>query len=437
MAAPLSSTSRPRILIVGAGFAALRVARGLRRAPADVLVIDRINHHLFQPLLYQVATAGLSPADITIPIRSALRHSLNTEVLLGEVVGVDAATRQVHLKDRSIEYDFLVLATGARHSYFSHPEWEAFAPGLKSISEATRIRHRILSAFERAEMESDPEQRRAWLNFVIVGAGATGTELAGSIADLAHRALATDFRHINPRSARVILIEAGPRVLPAFPESLSVDAERSLQKLGVEVLTRSRVDAVDANGVLVNGGPVSARTVIWAAGVKASPAAQWLGVQGDHAGRVPVQADLSVPGCPDVYALGDTALCLDEQGRPLPGVAPVAMQQGTYLARQLRRRLAGLPAKENFRYRDRGSMATIGRSSAIAVLGKIRLSGATAWWAWLLIHIAYLAGFRNRLSVMLTWAWSYLTYKRGARLITDSGNDFSSSEKKSEWRASS
>jgi NADH dehydrogenase len=413
---------RLQVVIVGAGFGGLRVARELVGEACDVRVIDRSNHHLFQPLLYQVATAALSPADIATPIRSALRAAPNVEVTLGEVTAVDVADRRVLVGERAFAYDRLVLATGATHAYFGHDEWAADAPGLKSIADATRIRERILLAFEAAEGEPDPERRRALLNFVIVGGGPTGAELAGSIAELARYALASDFRHVNPRSTRVLLVEAGSRLMNAFPEPLSEYARRALTRLGVEVRLGARVEAVDAGGVTVNGERIASRTVLWAAGVRASAAARWLGAPADHAGRVIVQPDLTVPGHPDIFVIGDTASASSVDGQPLPGVAPVAMQQGGYVARRLRSEVRGRPIDARpFRYRDKGSMATIGRGEAVATIGRIHLRGSIAWLAWLFIHVLYLVETRNRAAVVFSWAWNYFTFQRGARLITQSG----------------
>ncbi|HEU5368468.1 MAG TPA: NAD(P)/FAD-dependent oxidoreductase [Ktedonobacterales bacterium] len=410
--------THPRVVIVGAGFGGLQAARALRKAPTQVIVIDRRNHHLFQPLLYQVATADLSPADISIPIRAALRRQRNTEVLLAEVTGVDVEGRRVLLGERSVSYDYLVLATGAQHSYFGHDDWAPYAPGLKSNTDATAIRREILLAFEAAEIETNPEKRQALLTFVIVGGGPTGVELAGAIAGLARKSIVRDFRHIDSSASRILLVEAGPRLLAAFPETLARKAQRELERHGVEVLTNAPVEQVDADGVVIAGKRVAAQTVIWAAGVKASPAGKWLGAETDRAGRVIVGPDLTVPGHPEIFVLGDTASATQD-GKPLPGVAPVAMQQGRYVARAIRRRLAGKKESKPFHYRDKGNLATVGRSYAITDLGFIKLTGFIAWVTWLVVHIFYLIGFRNRLLVMIQWAWSYLTYQRGARLITE------------------
>lgn len=411
-----SDPAEPQVVIVGGGFGGLLAARGLRNAPVRVTLIDRNNYHLFQPLLYQVATAGLSPADIAAPIRSVVGRQRNTSVIMAEVVGVDTEARRVLLPDRAVSYDYLILATGARYNYFGHPEWETLAPGLKSITDATSIREKILLAFESAEMERDPAEQRALMTFILVGAGPTGVEMAGAIAELAHRALATDFRHIDPASARILLLEAGPRILTAFPEDLAEKAKQALERMGVEVRTGEAVEKVDESGVIVGGTHIPSHTVLWTAGVVASPAGTWLGAEMDRAGRVKVQADLSVPNHPNIFVLGDTALALQD-GKPLPGVAPVAMQQGRYIADLITRRVQGRP-EQPFHYHDKGNVATVGRSFAIVDLGRLKLSGFLAWVLWMAIHIFYLIGFRNRLQVMLQWAWAYVTFQRGARLIT-------------------
>lgn len=407
---------RPHVVIVGAGFGGLRVALSLKKSPVDVTVIDRSNHHLFQPLLYQVATAGLSPGDITEPIRKILRKQKNTEVLMTEVTGVDVENKEVITQTRKIPYDYLVIATGASHSYFGHPEWEANAPGLKSIQDALKIRRKVLCAFEKAELEPDSERRKAYLNFVIVGGGPTGVELAGSIAELAHRSLASDFRHIDPRSTRVLLLEAAPRILLAFPESLSQKAKESLEKLGVEIRLNSTVEKIDASGVWVQGEHLRTETVLWAAGVKASPAGKWLNGEMDRAGRVKVNPDLSLPHHPEIFVIGDTAWAMQD-GKPLPGVAPVAMQQGRYVGKKIAKEVTGKKINAPFRYVNKGNLATIGRAFAVADFGKVRLSGFVAWVLWLFVHILYLAGFENRVLVLIQWAWAYLTFQRGARLI--------------------
>lgn len=414
--------ARPHIVIVGAGFGGLSAAHALAGADADVTVIDRRNYHLFQPLLYQVATAGLSPAQIASPIRAILRRAANVHVLLGKVNGVDKERRTVALDDRTISYDYLVLATGARHSYFGHDEWESVAPGLKKIDDATAIRRRILTAFENAEAADSHEARRRFLTFVVIGGGPTGVEMAGAIAELARVALRHDFRNIDPREASVVLVEAGPRVLAAFPPVLSTAAHRSLERLGVEIRVGTPVTRCDADGVTIGDDPLAAATIVWAAGVAASSAAMWLGAEKDRVGRVMVGPDFSLTGHPEIFCIGDTAHALDADGKPLPGLAPVAKQQGAYVARVLRARLAGKPTPKPFRYRDFGTMATIGRRAAVADFGWIKLDGTLAWLLWGTVHVSFLIGFRNRLVVMLDWLWSYVTFQSGARLITGPGS---------------
>lgn len=408
----------PQVVIVGAGFGGLAAARALADAPCRVTVIDRRNYHLFQPLLYQVATAALNPADIATPIRELLRDQDNARVLLGQVSGVDRERREVIVDGARVRYDQLILATGARHSYFGRDDWEPYAPGLKKIDDATAIRRRILLAFEHAETCADPVERTRLLTFVVIGGGPTGVELAGAIAELARHGLAEEFRHIDPGAARVVLIQAEPRVLPTFPPALSAVAQRDLEALGVEVLTDSRVEQVDADGVLVGGHRLWSRTVFWAAGVMASKAAQWLGAEADRAGRLKVGPDLTVPGLPEVFAIGDTAAADAWDGRPVPGLAPAAKQGGAYAAAVIRARLEGRPAPAPFRYRHLGSLATVGRQSALADFGKLRLSGALAWWLWGLVHVAFLSSARNRVGVALQWLWAYLTFRRGTRLVT-------------------
>ncbi len=386
-------------------------------------VIDRRNHHLFQPLLYQVATAGLSPAEIAAPVRSILRRQKNAQVLLGEVTGIDLQQRQVCIGERREPYDFLIVATGARHGYFGHDEWEPFAPGLKTLEDAIEIRRRILLAFERAEMSHDSSERNRLLTFVIVGGGPTGVELAGTLSELARQALAADFRNIDTRMTRVILAEAGPRVLPAFPASLSERAKSSLIHLGVEIRLGVAVTQVDACGVLLGAERIEAATVLWAAGVASSPAAKWLGAAQDKAGRVMVEPDLSVPGHPEVFVIGDTAHVPGAEGKPLPGIATVAKQQGRYVARVICARVSNQLAAGTFRYRNRGNLATIGRRAAVVDFGWLRLSGWIAWFIWCAAHIFFLIGFRNRLVVALDWIISYITFGRGARLITGDGKD--------------
>jgi NADH dehydrogenase len=383
-------------------------------------VIDRRNYHLFQPLLYQVATAALSPADIAQPIRAILRWQRNAEVILGRVTAVDPAAREVLIDERRVAYDYLIIATGARHAYFGHDEWEPFAPGLKNIEDAIAIRCRILLAFENAETATDQNLRASLLTFVVVGGGPTGVELAGALAELARQSIAGDFRHIDPRRARVLLVEAGPRLLPTFPERLSAVAKRELERLGVEVRLDTMVTDCNAGGVAMGEEQVPARTVLWAAGVAASPAARWLGATRDRSGRVEVEADLSLPGHPEIFVIGDTALPMDAAGNPLPlpGIAAAAKQAGHYVAKVIRMHARGRKTPGPFRYRHLGSLATIGRKAAVADFGWIRLSGYVAWWFWGLVHIYFLIGFRNRLAVALDWFWSYLTFQRNARLIT-------------------
>jgi NADH dehydrogenase FAD-containing subunit len=416
---------RPRVVIVGAGFGGLSAAKALRHAPVDVTVVDRRNYHLFQPLLYQVATAGLSPADIASPIRGILRGQANAEVLMGRVDGVDRARREVVLEGsgRRLAYDFLVIAAGARHAYFGRDDWEAVAPGLKKIDDATAIRHRILIAFEKAETEADAAERARLLTFVIVGGGPTGVEMAGAIAELAKKTLVRDFRTIDPAAARVVLVEAGARVLPQFPESLSAKARRALERLGVEVLTGAPVEQCDDAGVVRAGARIDSRTIVWAAGVQAAPAARWLQADKDRAGRVKVAADLSVPGSPDIFVIGDAAAVTQADGTPVPGIAPAAKQMGAYVARLIAGRLASRPVAEPFRYRHLGNFATIGRHAAVADFGRLRLSGYPAWLLWGAAHVYFLIGFRNRIAVMLDWLWAYLTDQRGVRLITGAGSD--------------
>ena len=417
-----------RVVIVGAGFGGLAAAQALANAPVEITVIDRRNYHLFQPLLYQVATAGLSPADIAWPIRGILRDQKNVSVQLGRVTGVDTVRREVLVSGRRIPYDYLILATGARHAYFDHPEWEGTAPGLKKIADATHIRERILMAFEKAEAEDcDSDERVRLQTFVVVGGGPTGVEMAGAIAELAKTALASDFRVIDPSTTRIVLVEAGPRLLPSFPESLSAVAKRSLERLGVEVCLGAPVTLCDDAGVELAGERIGARTVIWAAGVMASPAAKWLGADRDRAGRIKVDADFSVPGRPEIFAVGDTALAADADGRPLPGVAPVAKQAGRYVAAVIRSRIEGRPTPAPFHYRDFGNLATIGRKAAVADFGRIRVSGFLAWVLWSVAHVYFLIGLRNRFVVALTWLWNYVTFQRGARLITGGDSEEASS----------
>ncbi len=409
----------PHVVIVGGGFGGLAAARALRRAACRITLVDERNYHLFQPLLYQVATASLSPADIATPIRQYFRAQPNASVLLARVVGVEAAARRVLLQSgEALAYDYLVLATGARHAYFGHDAWARFAPGLKTIEDATDIRGRLLLAFEQAEAEPDPEKRRGWLSFAIIGGGPTGVELAGAIAELARHGLAGEFRAIDPASARVILVQSGERVLPAFPPALSAAAARSLAALGVELLLGDAVEEVDEAGISVGGVRMACRTVFWAAGVAASAAGAWLGVARDRAGRITVAPDLSVPGLDGVFAVGDTACVADAAFGSVPGLAPAARQGGAYVARVIASRLTGGKAPPPFRYRHDGSLATIGRRAAVADLGFVSLRGALAWWFWGAVHILFLAGTRNRVTVAVQWLWAYLTFGRGSRLIT-------------------
>ena len=412
------SPHRPKVVIVGAGFGGIEVAAALSRVAVDVIVLDRQNHHCFQPLLYQVATAALSPAEIAWPIRHMLRQQRNATVFMAEVEAVDLAGRFVVTSAGPISYDYLVIATGATHSYFGHDDWAKFAPGLKRIEDATRIRRSILLAFERAELTGNDAERQRLLTFVIVGGGATGVEMAGAIAEIARETLANDFRRIDPRNSRIILLEAGPRVIPTLPEDLSRYAERALTRMGVDVRTSTRVIGCDAGGVDVDHGRIDASTTIWAAGVVASPAASWLGAAHDRAGRVLVGPDLSVPDHPEVFVIGDAAAVHDDDGEPVPGVAPAAKQMGHYVGRLIAARLAGksLPP---FRYRNLGELATIGRRAAVVKFGRLHLKGFIGWLFWSLAHIYFLIGLKNRFIVAFTWLWDYVTFQRGARLITE------------------
>jgi NADH dehydrogenase FAD-containing subunit len=411
---------RPHVVVVGGGFGGLATVRALRRAACRITLIDRSNHSLFQPLLYQVATAALSPADIALPIRSMLRGQANVAVRLGEVTGIDPATREVVLTQGRVPFDHLVLATGARHSYFGKNQWAAYAPGLKSLNDATAMRGRMLLAFERAEGEADPLERAALLTFVIVGGGPTGVELAGAVAEFARTGLEEEYRTIDPASTLVILVQSAARVLPVFSAAQSARAEEALHALGVEVRTGARVTLVDQEGVAINGERIAARTVFWAAGVEASPAARWLGQKSDAAGRLLVADDLSVPGLPGIYAIGDTAASYGWNGMAVPGLAPAATQQGRHVARVLRAIIEKRAAPPAFRYRHHGNLATIGRMAAVAELRRLYLWGAPAWWFWGFAHVLLLAGGRNRAVVTLNWLWAYVTYKRSARLITGS-----------------
>ncbi len=414
----------PEVVVIGGGFGGLSAARALAHAGVHVTLLDRRNHHVFQPLLYQVATATLSPGDIASPIRWIIRGARNVRVLLADAVSVDVAARHVTLEDGSrLAYDFLIVATGASHAYFGHADWEAHAPGLKTLEDALEIRRRVLLAFERAEREQDPERRRRMLTFVLVGGGPTGVELAGTLAEIARQTLRDEFHSVDTGEARVVLVEAGATILPAFPERLRRAARRSLDRLGVRVLEGTRVTDIDAGGVTLEGaeGRIDADTVLWAAGVAASPLLTTLGVALDRAGRVVVEPDLSVPGYPEVFVVGDAA-AFEQEGRMLPGVAQVAMQGAAHAARTIAARVRGGPAPGTFRYRDLGSMAIVGRGAAIADLGWAKFSGPLAWFVWLFLHIFMLIGFRNRLAVMLQWAVAYVTFQRSARLITGQGD---------------
>ncbi|WKZ80341.1 MAG: NAD(P)/FAD-dependent oxidoreductase [Fimbriimonadaceae bacterium] len=406
------------MVIAGAGFGGLQAARSLKRAPVEVLVIDRQNHHLFQPLLYQVATAGLSPADIAVPIRRLLRGQENAEVLMAEVREVDAQQSIVRHSMGEVRYDYLVLATGVRHAYFGNDAWEADAPGLKTLDDAVAIRRKVLVAFERAEASTDPSERAGWLTFVIVGGGATGVELAGSLAELSRRALSWDFRRIDPAAARIVLIEAGDRVMASFDPKLSRFTLEALESLGVETRLGAKVTDVHPDGVETTEGRIEARTVIWAAGVQATRATGWLDAPRDRVGRIRVLPDCRIPGLPNLFAIGDAMTLKGSEGEPLPGIAQVAMQQGKFVAGVIAREVRGQRPAEAFRYKDKGNMATIGRRLAIAELGSLRLKGALAWLIWVFVHIWYLIDFQNRVLVFLKWIWAYATFHRGARLIT-------------------
>jgi NADH:ubiquinone reductase (H+-translocating) len=409
--------ARQKVVIVGAGFGGLAAASALARSQADVTLIDRRNHHLFQPLLYQVATAGLAPTQIASPVRLILGRKPNIHIELDEVTGVDLRARRVRLGERTIPYDQLVIATGAAHAYFGRDEWATHAPGLKSLEDALALRRRVLLALESAELDMDPQARERLLTFVVVGGGPTGVELAGAIAELTRRALACDFRRIRGQRARILLIDSGERVLSTFCPSLSAYAKQALEKLGVEVMLNARVAHCDARGVDVAHRRIDAQTVIWAAGVMASPAGRWLDAGTDRAGRVLVDADLSLPGHPEVFVIGDCALVRDRAGKPVPGVAPAAKQAGAYVAGVIRSRIAGEPPPPSFRYANFGSLATIGRQAAVADLGAVKLKGFLAWVFWCAAHVWFLIGFRNRLQVTLDWIWAYLTFERGARLV--------------------
>jgi NADH dehydrogenase len=411
---------RPRIVILGAGFGGLNAALALRKADADVTVIDQHNYHLFQPLLYQVATAGLSPNQIATPVRQILSNQRNATVLMEKVVDIDVEANEVVTPQCRVPFDWLIVATGAKHAYFGHPEWETYAPGLKKIDEATQIRRRLLSAFEQAEIVRDESARKRLLTFAVVGGGPTGVEMAGAVAELARQTINMDFRNFDPATSRIVIIEAGPRLLPSFPEELSASAVKQLEKLGVEIITGDPVVAVDREGLsLKSGKRIESATLVWGAGVMASGAAKWLKADADNVGRVLVTPFLKLPGHENIFVIGDTAAVTDGIGRKVPGVAPAAKQMGRYVAKAILEAVQGRSV-EPFIYRDYGNLATIGRKSAVADFGKLRLKGFLAWIVWGLVHIGFLIGFRNRFTVMFDWTWSYVTYSRGARLITGS-----------------
>lgn len=412
-----AQAQRPRVVIAGAGFGGLQAAKALAKVDVDVTLVDAYNHHCFQPLLYQVATAALSPADVAWPIRAILRAQKNVRVIMARVLAIDAPARLVHTSQIDLAYDYLILATGSTHSYFGHDDWAPFAPGLKHIADATEIRRRFLLAFERAEVAEDEAAQQRLLTFVIVGGGATGVEMAGAIAEVARRTLQHDFRRIDPRTSRIILIEAGPRLLPTFPAPLADYATRSLRGMGVEIALGRAVTGCDAEGVSLDGSRIEAATVIWAAGVVASPAAEWIGAEPDRAGRIKVNADLTVPGRPEIFAVGDTASVVAGDGRPVPGIAPAAKQMGNYVAKVIAARVRERPAPPPFAYHHLGDLATIGRKSAVVKLGVFQITGFLGWLFWSAVHIYFLIGLRNRFVVALNWLWSYMTFQRGARLI--------------------
>lgn len=405
---------KPKVLIIGAGFGGLECARALKNAPVQLTVLDRHNHHTFQPLLYQVATAAVSPADIAWPVRGILRYQKNAKVLMCSIRSIDTKAKIVHASRHDLPYDYLVIATGVTHSYFGHDDWQNAAPGLKSLTDATKIRSRVLLSFERAETADTEADRKRFLTFVVIGGGPTGVEMAGAIAEIARHALRYDFRHIDPRTARILLIEGGPRVLPTFPDDLSEYAQKALEKMGVEVMTSSMVTDVHANGVSLGDKQIESEAMIWAAGVAAGPAAKWIDAAHDQAGRIKVGKDLSVPGHPEIFAIGDIA-ALDP---PVPGIAPAAKQMGKYVGKLIAASVIGRPFDKPFHYRHAGDLATIGRKAAVVNLPYMKLKGFAGWLFWSVAHIYFLIGLRNRLMVALTWLWSYVTYQRGARLIT-------------------
>ena len=419
----MTTAATPSVIIIGGGFGGLSAARALARAPVHVTLIDRHNYHLFQPLLYQVATAGLAPNTIAAPIRAILRRQANATVLMEAVTGIDAAKRSVLIGEEHLDYDFLVIATGARHAYFGHGDWERFAPGIKTLADALTIRQHVLTAFEAAEICHEPNERRRLLNFVLVGAGPTGVELAGAIAELAKVSLAHDFCRINPSDARIILIEAGPRILPSFPPKLSAAAQQALEKLGVEVRLGKAVTLCDADGVVLAGERIEARNILWAAGVAASPAATWLNVAADRAGRIEVLEDLSVPGHPEIFAIGDICVSKSWNGKFAPGIAPAAKQMGRHVAAVIRAHVEETSSPPPFRYRHQGSLATIGRNKAVVDFIWMTLSGRLAWLLWAFAHIYFLIGFRSRVVVALDWLWAYVTFRRGARIILGETGD--------------
>lgn len=420
-----STDNQPHVVIIGAGFGGLQATKALSDAPVRVTVIDRHNYHLFQPMLYQVATAGLSPDDISTPVREILRKQANTEVLMEEVTGIDVQEQRVQTAEQSIPFDYLIIATGATNNYFGHEQWQQYAPGLKSLEDGIVVRNLVLGAFEAAERETDEEQRKALLTFVLVGGGPTGVELAGAIADLAHGSMKGNFRHIAPSSARIMLVEGESRIIPTFPASLTRKARQKLNKIGVEIRTGVHVESVDANSVMIGDQRVETKNVIWTAGVKASPAGKWLGAEVDHDGRVKVESNLTVPGHSNIFVIGDTAF-VTQNGKHLPGVAPVAIQEGSYAASVIKQQVARSEdatkrVPTEFHYRDKGTMATVGRAFAIVDIGLLHFTGFLAWLTWLFVHLFFLIGFRNRFVVLFQYAWSYLTYQKGVRVILPCG----------------